>query len=343
MNAKGNYFKIGAFILSALAIAVVGIVILGGGKWFKATTSWETYFDESVQGLAVGAPIKYRGVQVGTVKEIDFVGNKYRDELSPDDRLRYGRYVVVTGSVTPPIAYMTEEARSAARFKSIGTGLRVRLASQGVTGVVFLEVDYLDPQEYPVMEVPWKPTVDYVPSAPSTMTVLGTALHHIARGLEKADIQKVAGDLDALLVDMAAMIQETNLPALKGRTEQMLTEVHHTARQIRRIVQSPEIRDMIAEAAETVKTTRPMVVDLTHTTNQVRNAAEKLPTALMKLDRSLERIERLVTNNSRNLEETVDNLKSVSSHLREITENARRYPAQVFFGEPPPPAGAMRR
>jgi ABC-type transporter Mla subunit MlaD len=343
MNAKGNYFKIGAFILSALAMVVIGIVVLGGGKWLKKTTYWETYFDESVQGLAVGAPIKYRGVQVGTVKEIDFVGNKYRDELTPDDHLRYGRYVVVSGAVTPPIAYMTEEAQSAARFTSIGTGLRVRLASQGVTGVVFLEVDYLDPQEYPVMEVPWNPALDYVPSAPSTMMVLGTALHHIARGLEKADLQKIAGDLEVLLMDMDTMIRDGNVPRLSSRTEQMLTEVHNTARQIRRIIQSPEIQAMIEDAAKTVKTTRPLVVNLSHATKQIMEASEKLPGAVIRLDRSLQRIDRLISKNGRDLEETLEHLQTVSAHLRDISENARRYPAQVFFGEPPPPAGAMRR
>ena len=72
MSVKPNYFKIGTFVLSALIIVVVGIVMLSGGRWSQKTY-WETYFDESVQGLAVGAPIKYRGVQIGTVERIAFV------------------------------------------------------------------------------------------------------------------------------------------------------------------------------------------------------------------------------------------------------------------------------
>ena len=70
MSAKANYFKIGVFILSAAALAVVGVIVLGAGALFEKKIIMETYFDESVQGLGIGAPVKYRGVTVGSVEHI---------------------------------------------------------------------------------------------------------------------------------------------------------------------------------------------------------------------------------------------------------------------------------
>lgn len=218
MSEKANYFKIGVFILSAVTITVIAIVVLGGGQWLKPVVHWETYFDESVQGLAVGSPIKYRGVQMGTVEAIDFVGDVYGPELDTTNRLRYGRYVRITGSASHVTPHLSREEQEAAKASTIVAGLRVRLASQGVTGVVYLEADYLDPQQYPALEVPWKPQAAYLPSAPSTVSVLGAALHTIARDLEKADIHTIAGHLDGLVLETTKFVKDTNVQALSSQT-----------------------------------------------------------------------------------------------------------------------------
>jgi phospholipid/cholesterol/gamma-HCH transport system substrate-binding protein/paraquat-inducible protein B len=344
MSTKANYFKIGAFILSALAIAVITIVVLSGGRWFrKNMVYWESYFDESVQGLAVGAPIKYRGVQVGTVDTIDFVDNEYGSALSKDDLVRYGRYVVVTGSARRITPHLTQEEQKAAYASNIVGGLRVRLASLGVTGVVYLEADYLDPHEYPVMNIPWKPQLEYVPSAPSTVTVLGAALHNIARNLEKTDIHTITSDLDTLLLDVTKLVKEANLQHLSHQAGQMLTEFQETAQQARRLVESPEFKTVISHAAGSVEGTRHLVADLSQASQHIKIASETLPDTFTQLERTVHRIDRLVSNKSREFEETVENLRVMSENVRELTDNAKRYPAQVLFGDPPPRAGSTKR
>ncbi|WP_447987121.1 MlaD family protein [Nitrospira sp. Nam74] len=344
MSAKADYFKIGAFILSALAVTVIAIVMLGGGKWFrKHVVYWESYFDESVQGLAVGAPIKYRGVQVGTVDDIAFVGDEYGSKMNKEDLLRYGRYVVVRGSATDLAPHLAEEEKKAARLSKITAGLRVRLASQGVTGVVYLEADYLDPKEYPVMEPPWKPRHEYVPSAPSTASLLGAALHNIARTLEKADIDKVTRDLDTLLLDATTLVKETNLQQLTNEAEHMLSEFQETARQARRLLDNPEFGPMMSDAAATVLQTRHVLDDLSQASKQIKSGSGAFPDTLSRLDRTVQRIDRIVSNKGRDFEETLENMRLISENLRELTDNAKRYPAQVFFGEPPPRAGSTRR
>lgn len=344
MSATANHFKIGVFILSALTIVIVAIVVLSGGKWFNQhLVHWETYFDESVQGLAVGAPIKYRGVQVGRVDSIDFVGNEYRSALSREELLRYGRYVVVAGSGSPITMHLTEEEQKATRASNIVAGLRVRLASQGVTGVVYLDADYLDPKEYPVMSVPWTPQVEYVPSAPSTVTVLGAALHNIARDLEQADLHKITGDLDSLLLDVTTLIKESHLQQLSGEAGQALSELQETARQVRGLVESPEFKTMIVDAAGTVKDTRHLLADVSHTSKQLMRWSESIPDTLTRVNRSAHRLDTLLSTKHEDLAETFENLRVVSENLRETTEDAKRYPAHVLFGDPPPPARAARR
>ena len=342
MSAKANYFKIGVFILSALTIGVIAIVWLSHGQWFKKVVYWETYFDESVQGLAVGSPIKHRGVQVGTVDAIEFVGEVYGPELSKEDLLRYRRYVIVRGSGTPPTP-LTMEEEEVARGNMIIAGLRVRLASQGLTGLVYLEADYLDPEQYPALKVPWKPRTAYLPSAPSTVSVLGAALHNIARDLEKTDLHKLTGDLDSLVLEVTNVVKEANIPVLISQAGHVLAEFQGVAQQVRRLVESREVKTIITDTARTVEGTKDLVAELSQVTKQIKIASDKFPDASNRLERSLRRIDTLLANKSQDIEETIENLRVVSENLRELTDHAKRYPAQVFLGEPPPRAGSAKR
>jgi len=343
MSEKANYFKIGVFILSAVTITVIAIVVLGGGQWLKPVVHWETYFDESVQGLAVGSPIKYRGVQMGTVEAIDFVGDVYGPELDTTNRLRYGRYVRITGSASHVTPHLSREEQEAAKASTIVAGLRVRLASQGVTGVVYLEADYLDPQQYPALEVPWKPQAAYLPSAPSTVSVLGAALHTIARDLEKVDIHTIAGHLDGLVLETTKFVKDTNVQALSSQTGRVLAELERIAQQGRRVMERPELTTIVSDAARTMEGAKTLVMELSQISKQIKIASDRFPDASNRLEKSVRRVDTLLANKSQDIEETIENLRVVSANLRELTDNAKRYPAQVFLGEPPPKVGPAKR
>jgi MlaD protein len=73
MARKPNPALLGAFVVGAVILAVLGLVIFGGGKFFRSTQSWVAYFDESIKGLAVGAPVTFRGVKVGSVTDVKVV------------------------------------------------------------------------------------------------------------------------------------------------------------------------------------------------------------------------------------------------------------------------------
>ena len=70
MTVRSNATAVGAFVLGALAIAVGIAVVFGSGLLFKDVTRYVIYFEGSLEGLGVGAPVKYRGVQIGQVVSI---------------------------------------------------------------------------------------------------------------------------------------------------------------------------------------------------------------------------------------------------------------------------------
>jgi phospholipid/cholesterol/gamma-HCH transport system substrate-binding protein/paraquat-inducible protein B len=326
MTDKAHYFKIGVFIVGAIVLAVAGIIVLGLGSIFERKFSVETYFDESVQGLAVGAPLRYRGVTIGSVEQIDFVANQYK-ELNELDQFRYGSYILVRVGIKEVFPGRPEQERPDELVRRVQDGLRVRLTSQGVTGVVYLEADYYDPNDYPPLPIAWTPKSLYVPSGRSTVTVLGTALNKIAKDLEQAQVHKVTADLDRLFVSLTTVAEEMDIKHLNAQARQTMADVQSTLHQARRILSNPNLQRIITDAAATA-------ADLSL-------ASKQLPATVMRLDTTVRRVDHIIAGKSQDIDEILANLRIVSADLRELMTNAKRYPSQVLLGEPPsrPKAG----
>ena len=159
MSQQAHYFKIGLFVVAATALAVIGIIVLGAGKWLEKSAMVETYFFESVQGLEIGAPVRLRGVRVGRVESIRLAKEEYGLIFDPKtDSFPFRGLVVVRMSVRPSIAANLKEEDEAVLMKqAVDGGFRFRLASQGITGVLYIESDFLDPERYPPIEIAWTP------------------------------------------------------------------------------------------------------------------------------------------------------------------------------------------
>ena len=104
----------------------------------------------------------------------------------------------------------------------------------------------------------------------------------------------------------------------------------------------------IIERAE--KPLNQMLADLPRAAESLERLAKRLdsvsadlPDTSGQLRQTLRRLNYLISSRQQDIEKTVDNLRSMSENLKELTDEARKYPAQVFFGVPPPPSKVMQR
>ena len=72
MKQKKNAFYLGLFVLGALLVLLILLLSVGGQNIFTQKVNYILYFDKSVKGLNVGAPVMFRGVRVGQVEAIQF-------------------------------------------------------------------------------------------------------------------------------------------------------------------------------------------------------------------------------------------------------------------------------
>ena len=72
MTRRASPTLIGLFVMGGLVLVVGALLVLGGREWFTRRVTCVMAFDGSVAGLAVGSPVRFRGVPVGAVSNIEF-------------------------------------------------------------------------------------------------------------------------------------------------------------------------------------------------------------------------------------------------------------------------------
>lgn len=223
-NRETNYFRIGSFVIVGLTLLIIAIIVFGSGKLFQKTTYIETYFNESVQGLSIGSPVKYRGMEIGYVKEINFVNQIYGDGASLGKTNITSRYIYVKMAITANIFQETsQENLKETLEKEISHGLRIKLALQGLTGNAYLELDYLNPTTSPPLLITWKPKNDYIPSTPSVLSEFGENLSTILDSLKRVNFNEFFTNIQNLTTSTNQVMQKADV--LLEKNKQQATDV----------------------------------------------------------------------------------------------------------------------
>lgn len=347
MSAKANYFKLGVFVIAAIAAGIAVVLIIGSGRWLQPRFTIETYFNESVQGLDIGSKVKYRGVNVGEVTRITFTYVRYELDRPISERMRY---VLVEAQVQPRLVggrAVGDITRPENASQEVERGLRMRLTPQGITGTNYLEMDYVEPIP-PPLPVDWTPDNTYIPSAPSTVMQFVTAASEIIDRLHRLDVEATVQNLNRLLSTLNERVGDLNTKSINQRAERLLDRLDSTVAGLdtRRLSQEAtglmnELRTTNNELRQTLANPawQKLPEDASAAIARVRTIVDdpNLPRTLSSLTRTLGRLDRIFGGSEADLTSTIENLRQITDNLRDLTEEAKRYPSGVLFGRPPRP------
>jgi paraquat-inducible protein B len=227
MAARTNHWKLGLFVASGAVVLLLIIGGLGAAIMHRAVGKYVSYFDESVQGLDVGSPIKFRGVTIGTVGAINVAPDHRHVEVESD--LGIAELTRLGLDVAPgPVLF------GARKRLQMAPDLRVQLTSSGITGVKFLQLDFFDVAENPPPVLPFPVPENYIPAADSTMKNIEDSLVRAIRKLpELADqassmIQKIdgiLGDVDEKHLPARAIATLDHVDAVLGVAREKIAQV----------------------------------------------------------------------------------------------------------------------
>jgi phospholipid/cholesterol/gamma-HCH transport system substrate-binding protein len=292
-------------MIVALLILAGAIIFFGGGKFFEKKLTVETYFDQPVEGLSIGAALQFQGVQIGNVSSIEFVFNEYKTKR---------HYVLVRAEIygnkvsRKGRLFNSDEERVAGIKKMVQKGLRLQLASQGITGIAFLNAVYLNPDRYPPLEHEWKPTYIYIPSAPGTITQITQTIEELTRSINSIEFKQISKEIEALVDSMNNAVEQARVGELSKDLRVLVNSLNSTATELNKTLKSKDTKEVLSNITA-------ITSDLRSTMNQTN---------------------RLFSTRQYNLKLTMENIERISEDTRELLDLLKKYPSWVLFGNPPP-------
>lgn len=338
MAGRAAYLRVGLLLLAALALGV-GFVLFLGSRNVSQGRAYETYFRESVTGLDVGAAVRFRGVAVGQVTAIGLTAAEYgRDAGSdaPSDgtglRLVLVRFLIDTARLG-----QVPDTASAIR-----AGLRARLSQQGLTGVGYVELDFVDPGRFPPVAVPWRPRAEYIPSMPSTFAQVQDAAQVLLGRIQGIDFKALADALTELAADLHGQLgTEGGVPATLADAQALLRTLTEAVRQADLPGLTRELRGTSTAVQDVAggRQLRELLAATTAAANRFASVADKLPPLVAALQATASRASNATSDLQSDLAPVLRDARAAAADLRETAAALRRDPGQVLLGAPPPREG----
>ena len=318
MNVKATI--VGAFVLGGIVLGVIGILLFGGERAFAPKLRVVAYFQNSVAGLAVGAPVTLRGVRIGSVSGMKVYLKL--PELVP--------VIPVYMDIEPDQVSWTNDPLAADAYDiqvAVKAGLRAQLATQSlVTGQVSVNLDFHPDTPADLVGDAGVPEIPTIPSD----------IQHIKDEIAELKLDKLADQARTALTGLNELIGE-----LHGKIGPLADSVRETSDTARGTLETATtaVRQLQQDASHMLDS----VDHLSHTTeDQVANTGKNLDQAVAKLDQVVARADTVMGNLDNltaphsdtrdSLEAAVRDLAASASSLRRFSAEIERKPSSLLLG-----------
>lgn len=328
MASQKTKFTVGLFVASGIAMVIVAFVWLGMSRVLEKGRYYVTYFDESVQGLGRDSPVKYRGVSIGRVVEID---------VAPDSRLIQVLMSIETGL-------------------SLDHDMVAQLNPVGITGAVFVEMNRKDPGDADLSpRIDFSPEYPVVESKPSDISKLFRSIDEILGQMKKLDLEAVSNRIVKTLDHANDLMADAHIREIAAEIESSLKEVNRMLKGDRwkrigvSLEQSAASFAMLLDKGHT--TVEQMGATLARVDRIVEHSEEPIEETVLELRAAVDRANELFSKGivlvdgagsgfsylRSNLLTIGQNLEHASESLNIVLENLASEPARFLLAEPPSP------
>ncbi|WP_027189575.1 MlaD family protein [Fundidesulfovibrio putealis] len=331
MSTKVNKGMIGAFVLGALALAVAGVIALGSGMFFTKKFKFIMFFDNSVSGLTIGAPVVFRGVPIGLVTEIGVIADPHNLHF----------YIPVTIELQSGLLNMssgkgsqTKETLMDARKEGmeevlkdlVEKGLRAQLVTQSfVTGQLAVSLDLMPNTQARLVGASKLPEI---PTVPSMFDELSQTLKHLpleelvnrligaVTGIEKfinsPQMAQVPANLDAALIEFRTLTQD-----IRTRVDPLSKSVDGTLKSYK------DLADNLDQRSSGL-------------TGSVNNTLKVLDAALKDGRQTLTKMDKVVSPDSptvTDLNKALSEIAAAARSIRTLADYLERHPEALIQGK----------
>lgn len=333
MSKQVSPTLIGGFVIGAVLLLALGFAVFGGAELLTRKAYFTTYFEGSVQGLRVGSNVIFRGVRVGSVKNIELLTEvetleplvRVTMQLNPESVKTLRGNEVIEGSLQSVIGIE----------RLLDAGLSAQLTSESlITGQLAIELDFR-----PQRDLPLRGADSEYPEIPGIQSEIQWLLEQFPRQLakiqENIDLEQLAQDVHGIA---AGINQLANSPELRDAIEGLSTLINSEETQQLAVSMQRTLEDLRAAATSAQKAFRTMEQDTGDLTAALAPAAERLNSALLKAEQTLESANRLLkgdSDKSYQLESTLRELEASAKAARSLFDYLERHPESLLRGKSP--------
>lgn len=320
---SSHYFKLGLFVLIGAGLLCAAVLVLGAGRFLDKPVPAESLFDESVDGLEVGSPVKYRGVMIGRVTSIAFAADT-NDSVRPEEH-HIARYVLVDMSLdSGTFRGMSLQDIHDTFSRMARQGLRARVATQGIGGGVYIGLDFVDAGAKPPPEIRLRSNALYIPSAPSTMNQVMSAAERLASDLRQANLPRLVEHMDGLVV------------SAEGTAEHVHQFIDENQATLKTAVS--DLPGITGGLKSTVSRTDQLLRDqrIDRALGNVASDSAAAGKTLDDLQRTSEELRTLIATRQEDIDRIISDLRRTADNLAALSTDARDNPSGLLLGAPPP-------
>jgi paraquat-inducible protein B len=324
MGKRVSPAVIGAFVVASFAILVVALIVVGSGRMFTRPVRFICMFQGNLNGLKVGASVKVRGVQIGTVAAIQLRLLPSQGRMLPGIKgLRLPVIVDIDRSQLLARGASGEALETAGFEDWAKRGMRAQLATESLlTGLLYIDLD-LHPGAR--MNLALEPGGPYreIPTVQTNLERLQERVMNALDKFEKIDFQAMV----VSITDAANSIKTlTGSPDLKATVESLKGTVANLNRAV------VSARALINNANAQVG---PLVADIREASDEADKTMKETRAALVSLQQTLDPSSPLAVR----LNQTLDSLTETSESLGEFTDYLQRNPSALVRGKYVPEKG----
>ena len=341
MSQRANPTAIGLFVVGAILLAVAGVGALGSQQLFSSRTTFVSYFEESVNGLDVGAPVKFKGVPIGEVTDI-----KLRVDLQNETFQVPVQYAIDLKPVTDTTGAPLDLDNPVLLRDQIEDGLRAQLQLESiVTGKLYVELTYVSNPDSVVVAQDRSPHLQ-IPTELSPLARLGEEASGLMTNLRRFDVSKINENLVSFLVNANNKLEQLDAAKINR-------SILATIGSIRDVVESKELRTAVEDAPKITGRLRTTTAEaerlVTRLNEKVDPTADELKTTNKELRATLRKMQSTLTELDRTLstdsgigyraQDALEKLSNAAEALRVLVQSLERNPSMFIRGrEAPPPS-----
>jgi len=320
MSKKINTTSIGLFIVTGVALGVTGLLLFSTSKMFSKTRDFIVYFNDSLNGLSEGAPVKFRGVTIGTVKRVMVQFNQATNDYAMPVILEFEEKLL--RERMPSFGYVFRKDAMADRIKA---GLRATLQTESlVTGVLYVGVD-MDPNAPPPVLHQVEPLYPELPSE-------STKTQQLFNNLASLDVKSLQTNLTALITELRSTVNQLKMADINAGVTNLLASVN-------RLVADPDITNALAALRPTLDQYRELGAKVT---GRVDPLADSVTNSLAEADRALaqirgagENLRIMLAPNAplpNNLDQALQQLAGAAQSLSSLVDFLKQHPNALITG-----------